>query len=203
MQFTLTLARLEKIAHWRLFFIVLAMLSGLGGCAQIIHVTTSEPIQVNPKKRTLGTKIDDSNLETIMRVNLKKASPDFDEANINIDCFNGILLLTGQVPTESLRQLAGNTAAQINTVRQVHNELEVTPNKDFKAGSYDTWLATKIKTKLLANSDIESRRIHFITENRSVFLMGLVSRHEADKITRVASNTKGVTQVVKVFEYID
>jgi osmotically-inducible protein OsmY len=205
-QLTPTLARLEKIAHWRHFFIALAMLVGLvglAGCAQIIHVTTSEPIQVNPKKRTLGTKIDDSNLETITRVNLKKASPDFDEANVNIDCFNGVLLLTGQVPTENLRQLAGSTAAQINTVRQVHNELEVIPNKDFKAGSYDTWLATKIKTKLFANSDIESRRIHFITENRSVFLMGLVSRHEAAKITRVAANTKGVTQVVKVFEYID
>jgi osmotically-inducible protein OsmY len=190
----------------RVFQYLLAIsiiIMGLGGCAQIIHVTTSEPIQVNPKKRTLGTKIDDSNLETITRVNLKKASPLFDEANIRIDCFNGVLLLTGQVPTANLRQLAGDTAAKINTVRKVHNELEVRPNLVFKSRSYDTWLSTKIKTKFLVNSDIDSGRIHFITENRSVFLMGLVSRHEAEKITQITANTRGVGQVVKVFEYID
>lgn len=189
--------------RWSGLGITLLLLLFLGGCAQVIHVTTSEPIQISPKKRTPGARVDDNRVETYTRVNLKKASAAFDEAHINIDCFNGILLLTGQVPSEHLRQLAGDTATKLNTLRQVHNELVVAPNTEFKARSYDTWLTTKIKTKFMANSDIEGSRIRVITENQTVFLMGLVSRYEADKIAQLVANTGGVRQVVKVFEYID
>jgi len=175
----------------------------LGGCAQIINVTTSEPLQINPGKRTLGTKIDDGHLETVTRVNLMKASPELADANINVDCFNGILLLTGEVDNQSLRQLAGDTATKINTLREVHNELLVRPATEFGERTYDNWLATKIRTKLLADSRVESGRIRVIAEAKNVYLMGLVSRHEAGIITDVVRKTAGVVQVIKVFEYID
>jgi osmotically-inducible protein OsmY len=184
------------------FVMVLATITALSGCAKIITVTTSEPIQISPNKRTFGTKLNDQQLETFARVNLNKADQQLQEAPIHIDSFNGILLLTGQTPTETLRELAGNTVGQINTVRQVHNELIVAPPLNFQARTKDSWITTKIKTKLIASS-IQSRRIRIITEAQTVFLMGLVSRYEAERITDVAKNTRGVKQVVKVFEYVD
>lgn len=175
----------------------------LNGCAKIINITTSEPIQINPSKRTFGTKLDDNHLETITRVNLMKAAPEFDDTHINIDCYNGILLLTGQVPTAELRQLAGATAGKINTVRSVHNELSVKAPTSFGERSYDTWLSTKISAKFLADGDTNSSHVRIIVEDKSVFLMGLVSRHEAEKVTNLVSSTQGLRQVVKVFEYLD
>lgn len=189
--------------HRRYLWLLILFLLNLGGCAKIINATTSDPIQINPGKRTLGTKIDDNHLETITRVNLMKASPQLEEAHINIDCYNGILLLTGEVPTQELRLLAGNTAAKINTVREVHNELLVRSATEFGERSYDTWLATKINTKLLADTRVQSSRVRIVLEAKNAYLMGLVSRHEADVITHIVSNTSGVVQVVKVFEYID
>lgn len=180
----------------------LVLTATLNGCAKIITVTTSEPIQISTNKRTLGTKINDQQLETVARVNLNKASTQLEDAHINIDSFNNIILLTGQVPNEQLRDLAGSTVAKINSIQQVHNELTSGTPTDFQARSIDSWITTKIKTKLVA-SNIQSRRIRIITEARTVFLMGLVSRYEADRITDVAKNTDGVQQVVKVFEYID
>lgn len=180
----------------------LVLTTTLAGCAKIITVTTSEPIQISSNKRTFGTKINDQQLETYSRVNLYKASTQLEDAHINIDSFNGIVLLTGQVPNEDLRNLAGDTVVKINSIRQVHNELTTRSPTDFQARSMDSWITTKIKTKLVASS-IQSRRIRIITEARTVFLMGLVSRYEADRITDVAKNTDGVQQVVKVFEYID
>jgi osmotically-inducible protein OsmY len=174
----------------------------LSSCAKIISATTSEPIQISTNKRTLGTKINDQQLETIARVNLNKASEQLDDAHINIDSFNGLVLLTGQVPNEQLRNLAGDTVGKINSVRQVHNELTLGSPAGFQARSKDSWITTKIKTKLVASST-QSRRILIITEAQTVFLMGLVSRYEADRITNVAKNTDGVKQVVKVFEYVD
>ena len=174
----------------------------LSSCAKIISVTTSEPIQISTNKRTLGTKINDQQLETIARVNLNNTSKQLEDAHINIDSFNGIVLLTGQVPNAQLLTLAGDTVSKINSVRQVHNELTTGTPTDFQARSADSWITTKIKTKLVASS-IQSRRILIVTEAKTVFLMGLVSRYEADRITDIAKNTDGVKQVVKVFEYVD
>lgn len=174
----------------------------LYGCARVIHATTSEPVQISTNKRSLGTRLDDERLETYARVNILKADPAFEQARINIDSFNGLVLLTGQVPSEQLRQLAGSTVGAINSVRQVHNELLVGPPARFGSQSLDAWITTKIKSRLIASS-IQSRRIHIITEAQTVFLMGLVSRYEADRATEVARTSDGVQKVVKVFEYLD
>lgn len=175
----------------------------LSGCSTIIDATTSEPIHVNPGKRTLGAKIDDSNIETIAAVNLNKAHVDLAEGNVHVNSFNAVVLLTGQVATDELRQIAGDTVNKINTVRQVHNELQVGRQTSFSERAYDTWLTTKVKTQLLALGDIEGRRVRVITEAKTVFLMGLVSRREAERITDVVRTTGGVGKVVKVFEYLD
>jgi osmotically-inducible protein OsmY len=195
--FTPSIIRMGKVLAT-----LLVLSATLAGCAKIISVTTSEPIQINANKRTLGTKINDQQLETIARVNLNNTNKQLEDAHINIDSFNGIVLLTGQVPNEQLRTLAGDTVGKINSIRQVHNELTAGSPTDFQARSKDSWITTKIKTKLVASS-IQSRRIVIITEAQTVFLMGLVSRYEADRITNIAKNTGGVKQVVKVFEYID
>ncbi len=177
-------------------------LAAFGGCAKIIQVTTSEPVQISTNKRSLGTRINDGQLETFARVNIYKASSAFEHARVNIDSFNGIVLLTGQVPSEELRQLAGTTVSQINTLRQLHNELSVSERTRLPTHTKDAWITTKLKTKLIA-SNIQSSRVRIITESQTVYLMGLVSRHEADRVTEMARTTNGVKQVVKVFEYID
>ena len=67
----------------------------------------------------------------------------------------------------------------------------------------DVSLFTKLKTKLLASKEIAGSKIKVIAENGTIFLMGLVNRDDAQTITDIASNTRGVKSVVRVFEYID
>jgi osmotically-inducible protein OsmY len=42
-----------------------------------------------------------------------------------------------------------------------------------------------------------------VTENSVVYLLGIVTKTEADDATAIASNTDGVAKVVKVFEYMN
>lgn len=175
----------------------------LTSCARVIDVVTSEPIYVHPGKRTLGAKIDDRHIETIAKVNMHKAHPGLFEGRVAVDSHNAVVLLTGQVATRELVQLAGATVEKINTVRQVHNELQVGPIVPLSTRTHDTWLTTKIKTQLLADPDIAGGRVRVISEAGTVFLMGMLSRREADRVTDVARTTSGVKKVVKVFEYID
>lgn len=175
----------------------------ISSCARLIDATTSDPIYVHPGKRTVGAKIDDRNIETIAMVNLIKAHPGLADARIIVNSHNGVVLLTGQVASADIRQTASDTVNKINTVRQLHNELQVGPYVPVSTRTYDTWLTTKIKTRLATNDAIDSSRVRVVTEAKTVFLMGMLSRHEAEIVTDTARTTGGVKKVVRVFEYID
>ena len=53
-----------------------------------------------------------------------------------------------------------------------------------------------------ANKDVPSGKIRVITENGTVYLMGMVSQAEGDKAALLARSVAGVSKVVKVFDYI-
>lgn len=187
----------------RLAAVIFPFLLALSGCAALIDVTTSKPIYVHPGERTLGAKIDDSRIETIAKVNLKKAHQGLFDGRILVHSHNAVILLTGQVATADLVQLAGETLEKIHTVRQVHNELQVGPIIPVSTRAYDSWLTTKIKTQMMADSNIPGDRVRVTSEAKTVFLMGMVSRSEAERVTDIARTTSGVRKVVRVFEYID
>ncbi|MGH1373857.1 MAG: BON domain-containing protein [Cellvibrionaceae bacterium] len=172
-------------------------------CTPILEATNDKPIQLNPGKRTLGAMIDDEQLETVAQVNINKADPALSQSNVNTVAFNGIILLTGQVPTNQLRVTAGDTAKKIHGVRQVFNEIQVQGTTSFLSRTNDGWLTTKVKSTLLANKDVDSGRIKVVTEDGVVYLLGLLSQMEADKAAQVVSNIGGVQKVVKAVEYIN
>lgn len=173
------------------------------GCSTILTATTEDEIRLHPGKRTFGTVIDDQQIETVTKVNLNKAHADLYNAHINVTSFNGVVLLTGQVKSTELRQLASDTATKIKKVRQVYNELQIQGKTSILARTNDSWLTTKVKSKLMANKDIDSGRIKVVTEDGTIYLMGLLSRIEADRAAEIARTTGGVQKVVKAIEYID
>ncbi|SHE97893.1 Osmotically-inducible protein OsmY, contains BON domain [Microbulbifer donghaiensis] len=191
------------IALKKRFFIALAMTTALAGCTTVLEATHDGPIQQDPGKRSLGTYMDDQKIETVTTVNINKAHPDLKAANINVNAFNGVVLLTGQVGNNDLRLLAGRTAQQVKYVRQVYNEIQVRGNVSFLATSSDAWLTTKVKSNLLANKEIDSSRIKVVTENGVVYLMGLLTRAEAERAADVTRSIGGVQKVVKAVEYVD
>lgn len=187
----------------KLFAIALTLSAALTGCTTVLEATHDGPIQQDPGERSFGTYMDDQKIETITTVNINKAHPDLKAANISVNVFNGVVLLTGQVPDNDLRLLAGRTAQRVKNVRQVYNEIQVRGNVSFLASSSDTWLTTKVRSTLLANKEIDSGRIKIITENGVVYLMGLLTRAEAEHAADVTRSIGGVQKVVKAVEYID
>ncbi len=175
----------------------------LSGCVTVVDAVSDKPIQPDPTKRSFGTYLDDKQLRTIVAVNIRKASPDFGGLNLNVYTYNGLVLLTGEVPTPDLRTLAGDTARKVNRTRQVYNELQIAPQRSFFDNTKDAWLRTKIKTKLMFFRDIDSSRVELFVENRTVYLMGLLSQAQTEKITNVVRKQHGVRKVVRAIEYID
>ena len=150
--------------------------------------------------RTAGTKIDDEIIERVARKEIRDAD-DRLRGNVRVVSYNGILLLTGQVENETLRQTAQDAVANVKKVRQVHNELVIAGRPGFLLRTNDRYLAAKVKTKLISTEDVDSARIKVVTEDGVVFLMGVIDREGAERAVAAARTVSGVRKIVKVFEY--
>lgn len=180
-----------------------ALLLALGGCTAMTAATNPDTINENYGVRTLGAKVEDESIETKASHNVKRTDARLDDARIIVDSFNGVVLLTGQVPSEELKELAGEVAGNVRNVRRVLNELAIAGNLPASQRVNDTWINTRVRAALVGDASIESGRLRVVTENASVYLMGIVSRSEADRIVRVVTNTGGMQRVVKAFDYLD
>lgn len=188
----------------RLGFVFSAILL-LNSCATVISATTGDDgIQEDRGRRSMGATIDDNSIETAIKVNLNAAEEQLKQSHINVVSFNGTVLLVGQVPSQDMKNLATRVARTSSSrVKEVYNELEVAGSTTFLSRSNDAWLTAKIKTLMLADSEVSGMRTKVVTENGVVYLMGLLTQAEADKAVNLVSNTKGVTKVVRAFEYIN
>ena len=65
----------------------------------------------------------------------------------------------------------------------------------------DAWITTKIKSQMLATEDLKSGSIKVVTENGTVYLMGIVKHEQADIAVDIARQVSGVQKVVKIFQY--
>ncbi len=173
-------------------------------CTSILVATTDENgIVEDPGVRTAGTIVEDESIETKVTVNMKSIEPAFRDAHFNVISHNGVVLLVGQVQSDALKNRAGQIAADASAqIRRVHNELEVAGKTTLLSRTNDSWISTKVRTQMAANKDVPAGRIRVITENGTVYLMGMVTQGQGDRAALLARNVAGVSKVVKVFEYI-
>ena len=91
---------------------------------------------------------------------------------------------------------------KIANIRKVHNEIRIAAPGSFLSGTNDSWLTTKAKSLMLAEKNFSSYHIKVVTENGEIFLMGMVTRAEADKAITIVRDIDGAERVVQLFEYI-
>ena len=104
---------------------------------------------------------------------------------------------------QEMKDLAYNTLTEVRYIKRIHNELTIEPNTGFSKRSNDTWITTRIKSKMLFSSVVDPSAVKVVTEEGVVYLMGLVDQATADAAVDMARNTNGVQKVVRIFEYID
>jgi osmotically-inducible protein OsmY len=165
------------------------------GCASSTH-----------DHRTAGNVFDDQTVEYQIIDHLYSSDQLTNQDHIKVEVHKGVVLLMGETQSEANRKLAEERAAEINYVKRVVNELTVTAPDGIAGRLENAWLSTKVNTALTTNNPIhgfDATRIKVITARNTVYLMGLVTREEADAVVEVVRNVGGVEKVIKVFEYSD
>lgn len=157
----------------------------------------------DPRARTPGSMIDDEALEKVVEREIRKSDPELKGAHLVVVSYGGIVLLIGQVSTEELKNKAQAVTQGIAKVSKVHNEIGVGGPISYVARTNDGWLTSKVKGKLIVADDVPGRKVKVQTENGVVYLMGFLTRAEADAAVQSAASVFGVQQIVRVFEYLD
>jgi osmotically-inducible protein OsmY len=187
----------------RQLVIIFFSLMLLASCTSVVNTFTNEPIQPDPTKKGVVSSINDIKMATYIGVNLKKADLRLDESHITVTVVNAIVLITGEVPTQALKTLAGKVARQYTGVRKVHNELQLRNNTTLISRTNDSLMGTQIKAKLVLDDSVDSSDVKVVVEDGTVYLMGTTRQENGNLAASIASNHSGVRKVVKVFEYID
>ena len=186
----------------RLIAVILALSPFLQSCAPLlIGVGVGAGVMMADDRRTNASILEDQTIEIKIRNRIEEKYGD--QAHVNVTSFNRFVLLTGEAPTEEIKQDLTIVALEVQNVRNVQNEVIVAGNSSFTSRSSDSLLTSRIKGRLAQNKDVSANHVKVVTENGTAYLMGLVTRAEAESAAQTAATTSGAQRVVKVFEYID
>ena len=151
-------------------------------------------------RRTSGAQLEDEGIE--LRLLGRVRSDIGTRVRVNVVSYNRQVLLTGEVPNEKDKQTIEQIARKVENVASVVNALAVMNTPSLAGRSADLLITGRLKAAILDASDLEINAIKVITEHNVVYLMGRVTKREADRVTNIARTISGVQRVVRVFEDI-
>jgi osmotically-inducible protein OsmY len=175
----------------------------LTACGPAVITTAAQGATIMHDRRTAGTIVEDKAIE--MRASHEMhINPALKEnARIKVVSYNRRVLLIGQVPNAERSRQVEEMARNLDEVVKVYNELEIADPRTLSASTNDAWLTTKVKANAFGDVNVDPIRVKVYSENGTVYLMGLVTREEADLATENVRNIDGVQKVVRVFDYLD
>ncbi len=173
----------------------------LSGCISTAS-TVSTAITVANERRTTGEVIDD---KTIGLRLLAWSTEDakLKDAHVNFMSYDRIVLATGEAPNNDVRSYIIKQIQVVDPkVKKVINEIVVGPNSGYLSRMKDAAITTQVEVLFHDQEVFHPTHIKVMTENQVVYLMGEITKREADKAAKTAAKAKGVRKVVKLFDYL-
>lgn len=176
--------------------------SQLAACVPVIAGGAVAGGVMASDRRTSGIYIEDQAIELKAR---RMIIDNIGSAHINVSVtsFNQNVLLTGEAISEEIRAKAELAARSVENVKSVTNELAISEKSGLGTSASDTYITSKVKGNMVKENRFPSNYVKVVTENSIVYLMGMVTREEAEDAVDIARSINGVEKVVKVFEYIN
>jgi len=167
------------------------------GAAAVTTVAT-----MSNDRRTMGEILDDKTLYIDLG-NLVFKDPKMKDAHINFNVYNQAVLMTGESPNENVRDyLESLVKSKSSKINQLINEVAIMPKSSYIDRARDGVITVQIETLFLDQEVFHPSHVSVLTERKVVYLMGSVTKREAEHATNIASRAKNVEKVVKLFNYL-
>jgi osmotically-inducible protein OsmY len=158
------------------------------------------------ERRSTGTVLNDQSLEYDVISNIRNDPSFTEQDHIKVEVHLGVVLLAGETVSEENKALATRLAEAPRLTERVVNDLKVGERAGFGGKLDNSWLSTKVNSILVTENPLpgnDASRIKVVSSQNTVYLMGIVTRTEGDKVAEIVRNIGGVEKVVKVFDYSD
>lgn len=189
--------------------VIAALALSLNGCGLLL-VGGAAAVGADSlaNRRSTGAQADDQVMELRVKNNALKNiqyynanNPSALKPSLAVVSYNRSILLLGQVSSLAERQLAEQAARSEKNVRNVYNYIDVSASsRTWGNRNYDTWITSKIRTRLLPIRGVYAGQIKVVTYNGTAYVMGLLTPEQQTVATETVRNTSGVQKVVTLYE---
>ena len=153
-------------------------------------------------RRSAGEILDDKAIDFKLSSVVRKDTI-LEDMHINFMVYNKAVLMTGEVSSIEAREyLEKQIKKNAPKMKQLINEVAVIPNSGYLSRVKDGIITVQIETLFLDQEVFHPTHIRVMTERRIVYLMGSVTKREAEHATNLATRAKNVDKVVKLFNYL-
>lgn len=185
---------------------VLTLVTTLGTCnlagcgALLVGGAIVGGTMVATDRRSSATQLEDQLIESNAGSRIRELLGE--RGKVTATSYNRLVLLTGDVVTESDKAAVEQKVARVDSVRSVVNELAVAGSASLSTSSNDALLSTKVKASIADTKGLYVNSIKVVTERGIVYMMGRVTEQEATQAANVARGVAGVIKVVRVFDIL-
>ena len=191
------------VRNWQKILLIITLIVSLQGCVAFVGgaaIGATGAVAVYDR-RNIKLMLDDGDISTKILQKLQANQEINSQCHIVVTAYRGTVLLVGQAPTEELRQKVEDVAKEVSGIERLYNQITIQGPTSNLTRASDSWVTTKVKTAFLTADNLKSGQFKVLTENGTVFLMGLLSRDQGEAAVDIARHVDGVQKVVKVFSY--
>jgi len=176
----------------------------LSSCSPIVQgaVAVTTVATMSNDRRSAGEILDDKTLDLNLSSIVRKDTI-LEDMHINFMVYNKAVLMTGESPSAEARDyLEKQIKRKAPKIKQLINEVAVMPNSGYLSRTKDGIITVQIETLFLDQEVFHPTLVRVMTERRTVYLMGSVTKREAEHATNLVAKAKNVDKVVKLFNYL-
>lgn len=119
---------------------------------------------------------------------------------LNLDVYEGRVLITGVVPTEAMRADAIRLAKRANGVRQIIDEIRVVEGDDGTSFVRDGLITTQLRTRITLDNEIQAINYAIETVGGTVYLLG-IAQNPAE-LARVRDHARALPYVRRIVSHV-
>ena len=169
----------------------------LQGAAAVTTVAT-----MSNDRRSAGEILDDKTIDFNLSSIVRKDTI-LEDMHINFMVYNKAVLMVGESPSAEARDyLEKQIKRNAPKIKQLINEVAVMPNSSYLSRAKDGIVTVQIETLFYDQEVFHPTHVRVMTERSTVYLMGSVTKREAEHATNLATKAKNVDKVVKLFNYL-
>ena len=173
------------------------------GCPVVVGIAAVSAVDVGVDRQTVGRQVDDTVVEFKVGQSLSADQELEQNARIKVTSVQGLVLLVGEVPNGAAGLRAARIAAEPSEVVQVLNKTTVGAVADDAALSREARLVARAKFRMLRTTGTPGARVNLVSHGDTLYLMGVVTEEEGHAVASAIRDLKGLSRIVKVFEYVE